>query len=149
MKKTSVNKYTIYILLSISTVGVLTHAGCSANDFFAKDPQAVYEKFGGIDYVIEIPGYKLDPQSALRISIEGKEYELAQRINPRILEKAKKYIEHTKTNTTNYHIYAAKDLGNYILLYFNEPEIADGGFEMVYSKTLEKIIGFFSAGYRG
>jgi len=40
-------------------------------------------------------------------------------------------------------------LGNYILLYFNEPKIADGGFEMVYSKKLKKIIGFFSAGYKG
>ncbi|HKJ33979.1 MAG TPA: hypothetical protein VKA34_19260 [Balneolales bacterium] len=116
MKELKVGKYRIHIFLPILTLGLLIDALCLANDFFVKDPEAVYEKFGGIDYVIEIPGYKLDPQSALRISIEEKEYELAQRINPRILEKAKKYIEHTKTNTTNYHIYAAKDLGNYILL---------------------------------
>ena len=142
-------KYTIYILLPILTIGLLINAVCSANDFFAKDPEAVYKKFGSMDYVIEIPGYKLDPQNALKISIEKKEYEYAQNINPQILEKAKKYIEYTKIKTTDYHIYAAKDLGNYILLYFNEPEVADGGFEMVYSKSLEKIIGFFSAGYKG
>lgn len=142
-------KYTIYIFLSILTFGLLINAVSSANDFFAKDPDAVYENFGSMDYIIEIPGYKLDPISALKISIKKKEYEYAQRINPEILEKAKKYIEYTKTNTTDYHIYAAKDLGNYILLYFNEPEVADGGFEIVYSKRLEKIIGFFSAGYKG
>ena len=142
-------KYTIYILLPILTIGLLINAVCLANDFFAKDPEAVYEKFGSMDYIIEIPGYKLDPQNALKISIEKKEYEYAKHINPKILEKAKKYIEYTKINTTDYHIYAAKDLGDYILLYFNEPEVADGGFEMVYSKSLEIIIGFFSAGYKG
>ncbi len=142
-------KYSIHILLLILTLGLLINAVCLANDFFVKDPEAVYERFGTVDYVIEIPGYKLDPQNALKISIEKKEYEYAQRINPKIIEKAKKYIEHTKINTTDYQIYAAKDLGDYILLYFNEPEVADGGFEMVYSKRLEKIIGFFSAGYKG
>ena len=142
-------KYTIYILLPILTIGLLINAVCLANDFFAKDPEAVYEKFGSMDYIIEIPGYKLDPQNALKISIEKKDYEHSQRINSEILKKAKHYIEYTKISAVNYHLYAAKDLGNYILLYFNEPEVADSGFEMVYSKRLKKIIGFFSAGYKG
>ena len=142
-------KHIIYLLLRTLTVGLFVNAICFANDFFAKDPEAVYEKSGNMELIIEIPGYKLDPQNALKISIEKKEYEYARHIHPNILDKAKKYIQYTRRNTEDYVLYAAKDLGNYILLYFNEPKVADGGFEIIYSKKLEKIIGFFSAGYKG
>ncbi len=131
-------------------VSVVTVIG-STDDFFIRDPEATYDKsFTNIEAVIEVPGYKLDPQNALAIQIGKEEYEYAQRINTEILEKAKKYIEYTGINITkDYHIYAAKDLGNYILLFFDEPEVKDGGFELIYSKKLGKIIGSFSAGYKG
>lgn len=92
----------------------------------------------------------MTPFSALQIPIGNKEQELAKNIEQEILEKAKKYIEFTKINTTpSHYLSAAKDLEDYILLYFSEPDIIDGGFEIVYSKKLQKIVGFFSAGYKG
>lgn len=135
----------IIVLVSIANV-----MG-SPDDFFSRDPEATYaDSFINIEVVIEIPGYKLDPQSALAIPIEKEEYEYAQCINPKILEKAKKYVEYSKISATkDYYIYAAKDLDSYILLYFIELEVMDGDFELIYSKKLKKIIGCFSAGYKG
>ena len=142
------------LALILSVIFALTsqiNAMSSPDDFFTRDPEATYdERFTDIEVVIEIPGYKLDPQNALAIPIGKEEYEYAQRINSEILEKAKKYTKYNSINITkDYHIYAAKDLGNYILLYFDEPEVMDGGFELIYSKKLNKIIGTFSAGHKG
>ncbi|MBU1122157.1 MAG: hypothetical protein KKF54_05650 [Candidatus Omnitrophica bacterium] len=126
-------------------------ARSSSNDFYAIDPNATYDKsFTNIEVVIEIPGYKLDPPHALSISIGEKEYKYAQNINPEILEKANQYIKNKKLNSAkDYSLYAAKDLGDYVLLYFREPNIMDGGFELIYSKGLNSIIGTFVAGYKG
>ncbi len=141
-------KYLLFIFLTLFAVVSVSGA---ADDFFARDPKAIYdEAYANIDVVIEIPGYKLDPQNALKISLEKEDYEKAGNMDLVILEKAKKYINYSKINTAkDYVLYAAKDLGEYVLLYFNEPEIMDGGFELIYSKELNKIIGSFSAGYKG
>lgn len=141
----------IAILSLISILVLITNVAGSTDDFFTRDPEATYdENFKNIEVVVEIPGYKLDPESALAILIEKEECEYAQHINPEVLEKAKKYAEYSKISVTkDYHLYAAKDLGNYILLYFDEPKVMDGGFELIYSKKLEKIIGCFLGGYKG
>lgn len=139
------------MLLIIITILLISNAVSSANNFFKKDPDSIYdESFTNMDVVIEIPGYKLDPQSALAIPIGKKEYEYAKHIDLDILEKAKKYVKYSKMNVaTDYYLYAAKDLGKYILLYFNEPKVMDGGFEFIYSKELKRIIGSFTAGFKG
>lgn len=144
-------KYSIFVLSIIFTLLFFPFAMSSTNDFFTKDPDAIYDKsFTNMDVVIEIPGYKLDPQRALAIPLGTEEYEYAKRIDPDILEKAKKYVKFLKMNVaSDYLLYAAKDLGKYILLYFNEPKVMDSGFELIYSKKLKRIIGSFSAGYKG
>ncbi len=124
----------------------------SSDDFFAVDSDAVYDKdYPTLNLVIEIPGYKLDPMSALALGVEKEDRDRAKDFDPEILEKVKKYIgdEGGSKEESEYYLFAVKDLGDYILLYFSQPEIADGGFEFVYSKKLKKIIGQFSAGYKG
>ncbi|HQO58789.1 MAG TPA: hypothetical protein PLT76_08740 [Candidatus Omnitrophota bacterium] len=141
-------KYLLFIFLTLFAV---VSASSATDDFFARDPKAIYdESYTNIDVVIEIPGYKLDPQNALKISLEKQDYENAGNMDSVILEKANKYINYSKINTAkDYVLYAVKDLGEYVLLYFHEPKIMDGGFELIYSKELNNIIGSFSAGYKG
>ena len=140
---------TIVVVLLVITFPI--NMQIFANDFFAIDPDATYdESFSNIEVVIEIPGAKLDPKNALSISIGEDEYRYAQNLNPEILKKAKKYIKHKKLSPTkDFHLYAAKELNDYVLLYFRQPQIVDGGFELIYSKKLNSIIGTFVAGYKG
>ena len=142
-----------------SALFFLTAAMGSENEFFSRDPNATYnENYPELNLVIEVPGQKLDPKSALAIPVKDAEYESARQIDPAILDKAKRYVEYKKLNfTDDYKLYAAKDLGGYILLYFQEGNskdgetvfVSDGGFELIYSNELKKIIGTFSAGYKG
>ncbi len=47
------------------------------------------------------------------------------------------------------NIYAARKVGAYILLWVNEPQVDDGGFELIYSIADKRIAGSFFAGYKG
>lgn len=150
-----------YLTLFFITFGLifLPKVYSSDNGNFTRDPNASYdENYPDMNRVLEIPGYKLDPKNALAISIKKEEYEFAKDIDPMISDKARRYVENRKLNfTDDFKLYAAKDLGDYILLYFQEGNtkdghtviISDGGFELIYSKELEDIIGTFSAGYKG
>jgi len=136
------------ICLSILLVSIFalakSNAFASSDDFFIRDPEAIYD--GDSDLVVEIPGHKLIPEV---MPPQQKEYyDYAKSISPEIMEKAKEYVAYRKINFFSdiaraYNIYAAKELGNYILLYFTLPEITDGFFELIYSKKLNKIIGTF------
>jgi len=90
-------KYLLFIFLTLFAV---VSASSATDDFFARDPKAIYdESYTNIDVVIEIPGYKLDPQNALKISLEKQDYENAGNMDSVILEKANKYINYSKINT--------------------------------------------------
>lgn len=130
---------------------MVTDLVCLPDEYFTRDPAAVYDKtYESIDLIIEIPGYKLDAKSALSIPLEKEDYEYAQGIHQDILMKARQYVAYRNISEDGqYAIYAANDLGEYILLYFDEQEIRDGGFQLVYSKKLKRIIGSFSSGYKG
>lgn len=134
----------IAVFLVIFAVASLFNAFGSSDDFFSRDPEATYDKnYQNLDLIIEVPGYKLTPEVMPPITKENSEY--AKSMSPEIMEKAKKYVEYRKiSHAANYNLYAAKDIGNYVLLYFTEPEVIDGFFELIYSRKLGKIIGSFS-----
>jgi hypothetical protein len=139
-------RYLAVVFFSIFMMLVVTNAISSSDDFFTRDPEATYDKnYDNFDLVVEIPGHKLNPEI---MPPQQKDDDYASHINPEILEKAEKYIEYRKINyrsdtARSYKIYAAKEFGNYILLYFTLPKITDGFFELIYSKKLKKIIGTF------
>lgn len=147
MKKVAIVCLSFMLIPNFVLAG--SDAPVSSDNYFIKDPEAIYDnRYKDIDLVIEIPGYKLNPQSELYA--DKKDFEYANHIGPDILDKAKKYIEYRKINhSKTYHLSAAKELGEYILLYFAEPEVIDGGFELVWSKKLKRIIGEFLAVTRG
>lgn len=123
----------------------------TAETFYVRDPKAEYDE-GNIsqDVVTAIPGCRLDPENALKIRLDENDYGNATEIDPEIMIKADKYIKMRKiSKKTLYSLYAAKNINEYLLLYFSEEEIMDGGFELIYSKKLDRIIGRFIAGYKG
>ncbi len=154
-------KHITLILLIFSTIWLQPEARAESdisltqNDYifdfeevFIKDPNAKYRKEKNWeDIVIGIPGQKLDIQSAIKIEIGQEEFKFAQRIDRSIIEKAKIFIK--KYSSEEVELYAAKNLKGYILLYFFEGNVRDGGFEIIYSKELKRIIGRFEAGYKG
>ncbi len=46
-------------------------------------------------------------------------------------------------------IHAAKMIGNFYLLWISQPDVFDGGFELIYSVEKKRIVGSFFAGYKG
>jgi hypothetical protein len=132
-------------------LGLTVLLSCAQNGFFERDPKAVYDdRTPGLDLVVRIPGQALDPESALRIEIGEKEFAAARALNPDIVNKVIRYNVHRRFSASeNVTLYAVKESGDYLLLYFREPDVMDGGFELVYSKRLGKIIGRFPAGFKG
>ncbi len=124
---------------------------CASNGYFQRDPDAVYDdRTPALDLVVRIPGQALDPESALKLEIGEKEFAAAQTLDPDIVNKVIRYnVHHHFSASESVVLYAVKEAGGYLLLYFREPDVMDGGFELVYSKKLEKIIGRFSAGVKG
>lgn len=98
--------------------------------------------------VVEIPGQKLDIKSCLSAGFGNQDdIKTAKSLPMEVLEEAEKFIKsRTKFKT---RIYAAREIGDYILIFVNELGVADGGFEFIYSKKTKKVIGVFIAGYRG
>jgi len=123
-------------------------AGChGAREYvISKDPVCVYETNSFL--VVEIPGQKLDIKSCLKTKFGSPEdFACAMKLPEDVLNEAEKYIQsRTKREA---RIYAAREIGDFILIFVDEKNVADGGFEFVYSKTTKKVIGEFVAGYRG
>ncbi len=124
---------------------------CASAGYFQRDPEAVYDdQYPGLDLVVRIPGQALDPESALKLEIGEKEFAAARTLDTDIVNKVIQYNVHRQFSASeNVTLYAVKESGHYLLLYFREPDVMDGGFELVYSKKLRKIIGRFTAGYKG
>ncbi len=135
-------------LAVIFTMLFTANAMGAPNDFFSKDSGATYnEEFHGVEVVTKIPNYKLTFQT---VKIAKEDYIYAKRVTAEIIEKVKKYVDYRKVNQgANYNLYAAKELGEYLLLYFTEPGVMDGGFGLIYSNKLKKIIGCFAIGEMG
>ncbi|MBN2200479.1 hypothetical protein JW777_00830 [bacterium] len=124
---------------------------CASTGYFQRDPKAVYDdRTPGLDLVVRIPGQALDPASALQLEIGEKEFAAARTLDTDIVNKVIRYNVHRRFSASeNVTLYAVKESGDYLLLFFREPDVMDGGFELVYSKKLGKIIGRFTAGHRG
>jgi hypothetical protein len=111
-----------------------------------KSPDCVYAPDSFV--VVEIPNQKLDIKSCLSLRF-GNENDIktVKSLPEKVLREADKFIKsRTKFKT---RIYAAREIGDYILIFVNELGVADGGFEFIYSKKTKKVIGIFIAGYRG
>ncbi|MBF0411038.1 MAG: hypothetical protein HQM10_27095 [Candidatus Riflebacteria bacterium] len=46
-------------------------------------------------------------------------------------------------------VYATRKVGEYFLLWVTEPDVMDGGFELIYSIEKNRIVGTFFGGYKG
>ncbi len=127
---------------------ILSKATTIANELYSRDPNVVYsEEDPDSNLIVEIPGYKLDPHCGSMIAIGPPDREFARRIDPKVLAIASGYVLYGGLSFRGeFSLYAAKELGSYILLYFAEPAVVDGGFELVYSKELKNIVGMFFAG---
>ncbi len=136
-------------LLALPALALLLF--CSSAGYFQRDPKAVYDdRYPGLDLIVRIPGQALDPESALKLELGEKEFAAARTLDTDIVNKVIRYnVHHHFSASENVTLYAVKESGDYLLLYFREPDVMDGGFELVYSKKLKKIIGRFSAGHRG
>ena len=123
-------------------------AGCyGAREYaISKETGCVYEPNSFA--VVEIPGQKPDIKSCLGAKFGNSEDVVcAKKLPEDVLNEARKFIQsRTKREA---RIYAAREIGDFILIFVDEINVADGGFEFVYSKKSKKIVGAFSAGYRG
>ena len=145
------NKYLAIKVLLTCIFALLLGTTSFADEYYSRDPKVTYDKkYPDSNFIVEVPGHKLDPQSALAIEIGKAEREYAASIDPGVLHVATGYIKYAELSFGDeFSLDAAKDLGNYILLDFTEPGVMDGGFELVYSKELKNIIDMFSAGIKG
>ncbi len=47
------------------------------------------------------------------------------------------------------NVTAARRIGDYLLLWVQEPGVMDGGFEVIYSVEKQRVVGTFFTGYKG
>jgi hypothetical protein len=127
---------------------LLLIAGCIGTREYviSKSPDCVYETNSFL--VVEIPSQKLDIKSCLKEKFGTPEdFAYARKLPEDVLSEAQKFIQ-SKTKREA-RIYAAREIGDFILIFVDEKNVADGGFEFIYSKKAKKVIGEFVAGYRG
>lgn len=48
-----------------------------------------------------------------------------------------------------WHLAAARDIGDYVLLWVGFPEVTDGGMDLVYAKAERRVKWHFKGGHRG
>ena len=122
-------------------------AGCGKSEYtFFKSPECVYAPDSY--QVLEIPNQKLDIETCRSEGFgNSDDRSFAETLTPAILDEAHLYIASIRTRET--HIYAAREIGDFILIFVDEPGVADGGFEFIYSKKSKKVVGRFVAAYRG
>lgn len=132
--------YYFYAMLSVVTVTV------TADEYYSRDSQVIYnEEYPELNLIVEIPGYKLDPRSLSTHLIGKSEREYAQNIDSKVLDVATGYVIYGGLSFRGeFSLYAAKELGDYILLYFDEPALVDGGFQLVYARQSKNIVGIVS-----
>ncbi len=134
-------KTTILVLLT------LLIAGCGKSEYtFSKSPECVYAPDSY--QVLEIPNQKLDVETCLTAGFgNSDDMSFAKTLAPSILNEAHLYID--SVSECDPHIIAAREIGDFILIFVDERGMADGGFEFIYSKKSRKVVGHFVAGYRG
>lgn len=123
-------------------------AGCSSvrEYVITKSPDCIYAPNSFV--IVEIPNQKLDIKTCLSANFGNPDdVEFAKSLPDEVLNEASKYIE-SKTEFKS-RIRAAREVGDFILIFVTEIDVADGGFEFVYSKKSKKVVGDFTAGYRG
>jgi hypothetical protein len=57
--------------------------------------------------------------------------------------------DHLGPGAPRWHISAARDIGDYVLLWIGFPDVADGGIDLVYSKRDHRVRWHFLGGIRG
>ena len=123
-------------------------AGCSSLKEYAitRSADCVY---GPNSFtVVEIPNQKLDFKSCLAAKFgNADDIAFAKTLPDEVVNESRKYID-SRTKAES-RIHAARQVGDFILIFVDEAHVADGGFEFVYSKKAKKVVGAFSAGYRG
>ncbi|HCU91207.1 MAG TPA: hypothetical protein DGR97_14750 [Gammaproteobacteria bacterium] len=117
-----------------------------ADEYYSRDPEVIYnDEYPELNLIVEIPGYKLDSQFVHAHPIGKQEREYAQNIDSLVLDVATGYVIYGGLSFRDeFSLYAAKELGGYILLYFDEPALVGGGFQLVYAKRSKNIVGIFS-----
>ena len=144
-------KTNILILLILVTVGILIplilFVVCGKSEYtFSRSPKCVYAP--GSYQVLEIPNQKLDIETCLSEGFgNSNDWSFAETLPPSILEEANLYIDSVSGHETR--IYAAREIGDFILIFVIRPDMPDGGFEFIYSKKSKKVVGTFMAGYKG
>lgn len=61
----------------------------------------------------------------------------------------KAVTDYLGSGAPRWNIVAARDIGDYVLLWLGFPEIADGGIDLVYSKPDQRVKWQFKGGERG
>jgi hypothetical protein len=111
-----------------------------------KNPKCTYEL--GTDTISAVPGQELDIETCLSLGFGSAiDRAYASKLSADIIHEAELFIK-TKTKH-EYSVYAAREIGDFILFFVRETDVADGGFEFIYSITDKKVVGMFVAGYRG
>ena len=62
---------------------------------------------------------------------------------------SKAVTDYLGSGAPRWNIVAARDIGDYVLLWLGFPEIADGGIDLVYSKPDQRVKWQFKGGERG
>jgi len=146
LKKTLMERFLRKNLLFFYFYALFSAGTVTADEYYSRDPEVIYnEEYPELNLIVEIPGYKLDSQSVYLHLIGKQERECAQNIDSRVLDVATGYVIYGGLSFRDeFSLYAAKELGGYILLYFDEPALVGGGFQLVYAKRSKNIVGIFS-----
>lgn len=111
-----------------------------------KNPECTYIE--GSDWITAIPGQKLDVKTCFTLGFfSAEDVAYASSLTEEVIRESKKYIK-ARTKHEAYISHARK-IGDFILIFVHEPNVADGGFEFIYSIHDKKVAGTFMAGIRG
>ncbi len=117
---------------------------------------AAEKEDGAKDYAISphskflvesIYGIRLCPELMPFLNLNQKDAEYAAQLAPEIKIQLAKYLSGPRYEKSK--IAHARKIGDFILIFYAQEEIADGGFELVYSIKDAKVLGNFQGDYRG
>ncbi|GEM_PF-2984685 len=133
--------------ISLAVLLILIAGCCNSREYeIVRSPDCAYEPNSFV--ISEIPGQKLDIKSCLAAKFcSPDDAKFAKSLSDEVLNESWRYINNRSKHKTS--ILAAREIGDFILIFVDETNVADGGFEFVYSKKLKKVVGTFTAGYRG
>lgn len=139
-------RYPILLILLL-----VSCSSCQTKIEIVQSPDCIYAP--NSDTIIEIPGQKLDIESCRSMNFgNNKDRQFAASLPANVVAEVLAFSEsHSKSDCS---IFSARQIGNYIIMVISESDpkgsiVADGGFEIVYSITLKKVVGIFMASPRG